>query len=43
MNKMILVANTHNRMEIKALEKRLEELEKLLEKLEKNKAQLKNV
>lgn len=45
MNKMILVANTHNRMEIKALEKRISELEELLEKMEKEKgkAQLKTV
>ena len=45
MNKMILVANTHNMMEIKALEKRISELEELVEKMEKEKgkAQLKTV
>ena len=41
MNKMILAANTHNRMEIEALQKRLAKLEKLLEKMEKDKNQLK--
>lgn len=41
MNKMTLVANTHNRMEIEALQKRITELEKLLEKMEKDKTQSK--
>lgn len=41
MNKMTLVANTHNRMEIKALQKRITELENLLEKMEKDKNQSK--
>jgi len=43
MNNLILVANTHNRMEIKALQKRIEELEKLLENMDKHRAQLKDV
>jgi len=43
MNNLILVANTHNRMEIEALRKRIEELGKLLETMDKGKTQLKTV